>query len=105
MGPFVELAGRDLRLRVRLTPNAHTDGFGTVHEDAEGVCWLKASVRAVPEKGRANTALIALVSKACGIAKGRIEVTSGATSRAKVLRIADVSEAEVAVIAGLAKVP
>jgi uncharacterized protein len=102
MGPFVELAGRDLRLRVRLTPNARADGFGAVHEDADAVCWLKASVRAVPEKGKANAALAALLSKASGIAKGRIEVTSGAASRAKVLRIANVSDAEVAAIVRLA---
>jgi uncharacterized protein YggU (UPF0235/DUF167 family) len=103
MDPFVELAGRDLRMRVRLTPNARAEAFGGLHEDGDGVCWLKASVRAVPEKGKANAALVALVSKASGIAKGRIEVTSGATSRAKVLRIANIGAAEIAAIEALAK--
>jgi uncharacterized protein YggU (UPF0235/DUF167 family) len=80
-----DCAAGDLRLRIRLTPNARADGFGALHEDSDGVCWLKASVRAVPEKGKANAALVALVSKAAGIARGRIELVSGATSRAKVL--------------------
>jgi uncharacterized protein len=103
MGPFVERAGDCLRLRVRLTPNARAEGFGGLHEDAEGLCWLKASVRAVPEKGKANAALVELVSKASGIAKGRIKVTGGATSRAKVLRIAQPGEAELAALEALAK--
>ncbi len=48
---------------------------------------LKARVTAVPEKGKANKALIALVAKSLGIAKSSIDLVSGDTSRKKILRI------------------
>lgn len=85
-----------------MTPNARKEGFGGLHEDSAGETWLKASVRAVPEDGRANEALVALVAKASRIAKGRIAVASGHTSRAKTLFVSGASEAEVAALAALA---
>lgn len=77
-----------LRLRVRLTPNASRDGIGCVAMDAEEVAWLTASVTAAPENGRANKALIKLLSKAWKIPKSSFEVRSGATRRRKTLLIA-----------------
>ncbi|MDK1377214.1 DUF167 family protein, partial [Sinorhizobium sp. 6-70] len=49
--------------------------------------YLKVRVRAVPEKGKANQALIALLAKQFGIAKNRIALVSGDTQRKKILRI------------------
>ncbi|MBB3658830.1 uncharacterized protein (TIGR00251 family) [Rhizobium sp. BK650] len=48
---------------------------------------LKVRVTAVPEKGKANTALIALISKSLGVAKSSVDLVSGDTSRKKILRI------------------
>ena len=48
---------------------------------------LKARVTAVPEKGKANKALIVLIAKSLGIAKSSIDLVSGDTSRKKILRI------------------
>lgn len=84
-----------------MTPNARKEGFGGLHADSDGETWLKASVRAVPEDGKANEALIALIAKAARIAKGRIAVASGHTSRAKVLFVSGADEAEIAVLAAL----
>ncbi|QWW67548.1 DUF167 domain-containing protein [Rhizobium sp. WYJ-E13] len=42
---------------------------------------------AVPEKGKANKALIALIAKSLGIAKSSVDLVSGDTSRKKILRI------------------
>ncbi len=89
------------RLKVRLTPNARREGFGDVHVDSAGETWLKASVRAVPEDGKANEALVALVAKSARIAKGRIAVASGTTNRAKVLFVSGADEAEIAALAAL----
>ena len=44
---------------------------------------LKISVTAVAEKGKANAAIIKLLSKELRIAKNRIELTSGATTSRK----------------------
>ena len=40
-------------------------------------------VRAVPEKGRANKALEALIAKALGVAKRDVRLASGSKSRYK----------------------
>ncbi|MBB4168327.1 hypothetical protein FHX09_002166 [Rhizobium sp. BK538] len=55
--------------------------------DAEGKSHLKVRVTAVPEKGKANKALVALVAKSLGVAKSSVRIASGDTSRKKILRI------------------
>ncbi len=68
-------------LAVRLTPNGGRDAFDGVEVAADGLAHLKARVTAVPEKGKANKALIALLSKALKVPKSSISVVSGETSR------------------------
>lgn len=76
-----------LLLAVRLTPNGGRDAFDGVEVSADGQSHLKARVTAVPEKGKANKALIALLSKSLKVPKSTITVVSGETSRRKILRI------------------
>lgn len=54
---------------------------------ADGQAHLKARVTAVPEKGKANKALVALLSKALKVPKSAVSVVSGETARQKILRI------------------
>jgi uncharacterized protein (TIGR00251 family) len=58
-----------------------------VETDAEGKAYLKARVTAVPEKGKANKALIALLAKSLRVAKSSVSLASGEMSRKKILRI------------------
>jgi len=53
-------------------------------------------VRAAPENNEANRALEALIAKAFGVAKGKVTMSRGETSRMKTLEIAGASDAEVA---------
>lgn len=76
-----------LRLAIRLTPNAGRDALEGVEENAEGETYLRARVTSVPEKGKANKALIALVAKTVGVPKSSISLVSGETARQKILRI------------------
>ena len=76
-----------LRLSVRLTPNGGRDSIDGIETDAEGDAYLKARVSAVPENGKANKALIALLSKKLRVAKSAISFISGETARKKILRI------------------
>tara|TARA_R110002072_G_scaffold121437_9_gene255236 strand:+ start:1661 stop:1987 length:327 start_codon:yes stop_codon:yes gene_type:complete len=76
-----------LTLRIRLTPNASKDAVEGVTETADGLCHLGVRVRAVPEKGKANKALIAVLSQFLGLPKRDIEVIRGTTSRLKMVRV------------------
>lgn len=74
-------------IQIKVTPNASKNqilGFD------EGI--LKVRIRAVPEKGRVNEELIDFLSEILGIAKSKIEILSGQTSRLKRLKIEGVSE-------------
>ncbi|NKK98014.1 DUF167 domain-containing protein [Rhizobium leguminosarum bv. viciae] len=76
-----------LRLAVRLTPNGGRDALDGIEADGKGEAFLKARVTAVPEKGKANKALILLIAKSLRIPKSSVSVVSGETGRKKILRI------------------
>lgn len=79
--------GDHVRLTVRLTPNGGRDSIDGFETAADGAEHLKVRVRAVPEKGKANQAMIALIAKALGLAKNKVSLLSGDTQRKKILRI------------------
>lgn len=76
-----------LTLRIRLTPNASKDAVEGMTETADGLCHIGVRVRAVPEKGKANMALVVVLSQFLGLPKRDIEVIRGTTSRLKTVRI------------------
>jgi uncharacterized protein len=80
-------------LRVRVTPRASKDAIEGAETAADGLAHLKVRVRAVPDKGKANAAVAALVAKALGVPKGAVSVISGQTARTKTLRIEAGAEA------------
>ena len=84
--PFKALAD-GVSLRLRLMPNGGRDAIDGIETDANGDAFLKARVSAVPEDGKANKALVALLAKRLKIAKSAISVVSGETARKKILRI------------------
>lgn len=79
--------GGDLLLNIRLTPGSSREGTGGVWTDDKDGHWLGARVRAVPEKGKANAALLALISGLLDWPRGAISLESGDTNRLKRLRI------------------
>ena len=72
---------------MRAQPGASRDQIEGVGEDAAGQRFLKVRVRAVPEKGRANAAIEALLAKALGVPKSAVAVEKGETQRIKTVRI------------------
>lgn len=76
-----------LRISVRLTPRADRDRIDSVGEDASGRPLLLARVRAVPEKGEANKAIVRLVAKELDVPSSRVSVVGGATNRIKTLMV------------------
>ena len=70
---------------VRLTPGAAATRIKDVAQNPEGAPVLRVSVTAPPEKGKANAALLKLLSKAWSVPKTSLTVISGATDRNKVI--------------------
>lgn len=87
MGLPYTIVGDHARLSVRLTPSGGRDCFDGTEPDADGMAWLKARVSSPPEDGKANKALIAMLSKALKRPKSDITFISGETARKKFLRI------------------
>ncbi len=77
-----------VELFVRLTPKSSRDALEGIETAADGRSHLKARVRAVPEDGKANAALLRLVGKALGVPASAVTLASGATARLKTLHIA-----------------
>lgn len=88
LSPFAPFPDR-LQIRVRVTPKASSDRIGAVVADETGQGWLQVSVTAVPENGRANKAVVALLAKRWKLAKSALTVVRGATERRKAIDIAD----------------
>ena len=90
-----------LELFQRVTPNAGRNGIDGVELRDDGRAVLRARVSAVPDKGKANAAVTALVAKALGVPKSAVELVSGETARLKTLRIEGDADALGARIDGL----
>ncbi|MBE2191807.1 MAG: DUF167 domain-containing protein [Alphaproteobacteria bacterium] len=82
----VEESHRQIIL-VRLTPNASRNEIGSWDYNEQNQPVLKVSVTAIPEKGKANQALIKLLSKQWKIPKSSIQIEKGETDRNKILSV------------------
>lgn len=70
-------------LYVLATPQAAKDRLGEIVEDADGQAYLKVYVTTVPEKGKANKAIIALLAKKLDLAKSQLDIIHGEKDRRK----------------------
>jgi len=90
-------------LHVRLTPKGGRDAFEGFETLSDGRVVAKARVRAAPEGGKANAALIALLATLLRTPKSRISIVSGETSRIKKVFVSGDSHSLVAALAALAQ--
>jgi uncharacterized protein len=74
-------------LSVRLTPKADRDAPDGIGLLSDGREILRVRVRAVPEDGAANAALIKVVAKAFGRPKSAASIVAGASQRLKQVRV------------------
>lgn len=88
--PPYRLQAEGLRLFIRLTPKAGRDAIEGLKPTADGGAEVAAKVTAVPEKGKANAALLKLLAKALKLPAGSLQIVAGETDRHKqVLIIGD----------------
>lgn len=66
---------------LRVTPRARRNTISV--EDGA----IRVQVTAVPEDGKANAAVVKLLADSLGVAKSRLVLVRGATSRDKVFRL------------------
>jgi uncharacterized protein (TIGR00251 family) len=77
-------------LPVRAQPGARKNAIVGEHGGA-----LKIAVTAPPDRGKANKALVELLSEALGVKRGQIELLSGMTSHDKRFLIRSVAASEI----------
>jgi uncharacterized protein len=76
-------------LPVRAQPGAKSSGVRGIQDGA-----LKVSVTQIAEKGKANKALIAVLSKALEVRKSQLELVAGTTAGRKQFLVRDVTVEE-----------
>jgi uncharacterized protein YggU (UPF0235/DUF167 family) len=78
------------RLRLRVAPGASRSAVVGRHGDG----W-KVRVAAAPERGRANEALLDLLTVTLAVPRTRLRVVSGKGSRDKIVELAGLDPAEI----------
>ena len=74
-------------IRVRLTPRSSREGVEGLEATAQGPA-VKARVRAAPEQGAANSALVALIARWLAVPQSMVAVVAGTTARVKSVHVA-----------------
>lgn len=78
---------KGLFLHIRCTPKFGRDEVCGLVTSATGAVSLAVKVTAIPDKGKANTAVIETVAKAMRVQKSSFRFCAGETSRDKTLEI------------------
>jgi uncharacterized protein (TIGR00251 family) len=71
-----------MKLQVKVIPSSSKDSVAGWLDDS-----LKIKVKAPPEKGKANKAVIKTLEKILDVPKGSVEIISGTTSTRKIIEI------------------
>ena len=87
--------GEAFLLDVLVQPRASRARIGPVHEGR-----LKVAVTAPPVDGEANRAVLELLARSLGVARGQLEVVRGESSRRKTVRVRGASLAALEALAG-----
>lgn len=73
-------------LYVRVTPKAAADRI-KAEMQPDGSLLLRVYVTTVPENGKANAAVIKLLSKALGVSKSSFTIVQGELSKDKMIKV------------------
>jgi len=84
---FIREIEGGVEITIKAVPGASRDRIVGPLGDA-----LKVQVSAPPEKGKANQAIVDLISKTLGVSSRSIQVVQGQTNTRKVLKIAGIHE-------------
>ncbi len=86
MADYFSPTSQGYLVKIHVVPGARQTALAGLHGDR-----LKVKVAAVPEKGRANEELLAFLARLLKVPQKAVHLTSGATSRSKVVAVHDLS--------------
>jgi len=84
-----KITGNNIIIKVKIVPGSSKNKIIGAYNDA-----LKITITAPPVEGKANKKCIAYLAKYFDIAKSKIEIISGQTSKNKLIKIYDISQKE-----------
>jgi len=82
-----KITGNDIIVKVKIVPGSSKNKIIGAYNNT-----LKISIAAPPVEGKANKKCIAYLAKYFAIAKSKIEIISGQTSKNKLIKIYDISQ-------------
>lgn len=88
-----------MRLTVRVAPRSSRNAIAGTVGEADGGLSLKVTVTAAPEDGKANAAVVKLLSKVWKVSKSSVRIVSGQTDRRKTIVVDGDAAALAALIA------
>ena len=86
---YFKITGNDIIIKVKIVPDSSKNKIVGAYNDA-----LKITITAPPVEGKANNKCIAYLAKCFDIAKSKIEIISGQTSKDKLIKIYDINQKE-----------
>jgi uncharacterized protein (TIGR00251 family) len=86
---YFKITGNDIIIKVKIVPGSSKNKIIGAYNDA-----LKITITALPVEGKANKKCIAYLAKYFDVAKSKIEIISGQTSKNKLIKIYDISQKE-----------
>jgi len=86
---YFKITGNDIIIKVKIVPGSSKNKIIGVFNDS-----LKITITAPPVEGKANKKCIAYLAKYFNVAKSKIEIISGQTSKNKLIKICDISQKE-----------
>jgi uncharacterized protein (TIGR00251 family) len=86
---YFKIMGNDIIIKVKIVPGSSKNKIIGAYNDA-----LKITITAPPIEGKANKKCITYLAKYFDVAKSKIEIISGRTSKNKLIKIYDISKKE-----------
>lgn len=86
---YFKITGNGIVIKVKIVPGSSKNKIVGVYNNA-----LKISITAPPVEGKANKECIAYLSKYFDVAKSKIEIISGKSSKNKLIKIYDISQSK-----------
>ena len=78
---YFKITGNDIIVKVKIVPGSSKNKIIGVYNDS-----LKITITAPPVEGKANKKCIAYLAKYFDVAKSKIEIISGQTSKNKLIK-------------------